>query len=313
MPRIDDFKLDTKRRVMMRAGGRCSFPGCDTLCWIPGTEPSSIYTIGEVAHIHAASENGPRYLESQSSEERKDISNAIYLCQEHHHIIDHDVAKYTPGTLQLYKQKHEEQILGESSGNWLFPEIEVNKNIGTLVRADKNQVITGDNNDEIEHTISITNISDFKYERIGFSITFPEFIKDPIYEELPPGYSSNINYSLKDWEVATSGTAQANIGKIEFHDWIGFEGTALFPKQTIKLRIKTKQDPLVEKRPVTDKILFNISGSLTVNIGGIYKEEFFTIPLFYDIETRVTKKGIIHKTDKNSDIYSMLTRAYIVT
>lgn len=313
MPRIDDFSQDTKRRVIMRAGGRCSYPGCDVLCWIPGTEPSKVFTIGEVAHIHAASANGPRFLESQTSEERKKITNAIFLCQKHHHLIDQDENKYPSTLLTEFKQKHEEQILGESSGKWLLPQIEVNKNLGTIVRANKHQVIKGDNNDEIEHTITLTNISDFKYERIGFSVTFPEFIKDPIDEENPPGFNSNIFYSLKDLEVSTSGGGQATICEINYHDWIGFEGTSLFPKQSIKVRIKTKKDPYYASREnTTEKICFHISGSLSINLGGIYKEEFYTIPLFYEIENREVKSGIVHKTDKDSDIYTTLTRAYIV-
>jgi len=63
--------------------------------------------IGKAAHIHAAAPGGRRYLESMSSEERSDITNAIWLCATHADLIDRDEVTYTADVLRTMKREHE--------------------------------------------------------------------------------------------------------------------------------------------------------------------------------------------------------------
>ena len=70
----DNFTPGTKRTLSQRSGGRCSFPGCDKLCWLPGEGPSKAASVGVAAHICAASIDAPRFDINQTHEERKDIS-----------------------------------------------------------------------------------------------------------------------------------------------------------------------------------------------------------------------------------------------
>jgi hypothetical protein len=68
--------------------------------------------IGKAAHIHGAS-SGPgsrRYLKSMSREERRHISNAIWLCSNHADMIDRDEATYTGDELRAMKREHENNI-----------------------------------------------------------------------------------------------------------------------------------------------------------------------------------------------------------
>lgn len=104
----DDFPEKTKRIVALRAGYRCSFSGCRQLTSGPSEESETAVTsIGEAAHISAASPGGKRYLASISAEGRSSIENAIWLCVNHARLIDRDSETYSIAVLQKMKQDHE--------------------------------------------------------------------------------------------------------------------------------------------------------------------------------------------------------------
>jgi len=65
---------------------------------------------GEIAHIRAASPNGPRYDPTQSDGERHSFANLILLCGRHHAIIDTEIEEYP--TLRLERMKHEHETRG---------------------------------------------------------------------------------------------------------------------------------------------------------------------------------------------------------
>lgn len=100
----DDFTKDTIMKAAGRVGFRCSFPGCKHVTIGPSMESDSkVSNIGVGAHICAAAEGGPRYDPNMSSSERKHISNCIWLCQTHAHLIDTDTVKYSVDTLRKWK------------------------------------------------------------------------------------------------------------------------------------------------------------------------------------------------------------------
>lgn len=106
--RDGDFSQATRGAVALRAGHRCSFPGCGQPTVGPSDEsPTAITNIGVAAHICAASAGGKRYVESMSSEERSHIRNAIWLCSNHASLIDRDCVTYTIECLREMKRSHE--------------------------------------------------------------------------------------------------------------------------------------------------------------------------------------------------------------
>jgi hypothetical protein len=106
MPERDDFSATTKRAIALRAGHRCSLCGQPTVG--PSEEsPSAVTNIGVAAHICAASPNGKRYVAFMSPEERRHISNAIWMCSDHGALIDRDCVTYTIECLREMKRKHE--------------------------------------------------------------------------------------------------------------------------------------------------------------------------------------------------------------
>jgi len=110
----DDFPPKTRQAIALRAGHRCSFPGCQQVTAGPSDEsPEAVNMIGEAAHIHAAAPGGKRYLETMSREERADISNAIWLCATHARLVDRDEATFTADALRKMRSDHEARCTAE--------------------------------------------------------------------------------------------------------------------------------------------------------------------------------------------------------
>jgi hypothetical protein len=104
----DGFSNDVKDVVSKRVGLLCSNPGCRVLTMGPNTENMKATNLGVAAHMSAASAGGPRYDETISSEARKSILNAIWLCQSCAKLVDNDPQKYTVQMLMKWKATAEE-------------------------------------------------------------------------------------------------------------------------------------------------------------------------------------------------------------
>ena len=103
MTKRDDFTESTKLLLAKRVGFKCSNPDCCVPTSGPAEEPEEVSNIAVAAHITAASENGPRYDKSLTEKERRDSSNAIWLCQNCAKLIDDDELRYTVEVLQSWK------------------------------------------------------------------------------------------------------------------------------------------------------------------------------------------------------------------
>jgi hypothetical protein len=105
----DNFSQAVKRKLAERVAWRCSFPDCPLITIGPGHERSdSTVNLGEAAHIHAASNNGPRFNPHMTAKERKSIDNGIWLCKQHARLIDTDFIKYSADTIKQWKLISEE-------------------------------------------------------------------------------------------------------------------------------------------------------------------------------------------------------------
>ncbi len=109
----DEFDDKTKEVLARRVGYRCSNPNCRKLTSGPQEDPAKAMNIGVAAHITAASQGGPRYDASLSSEERKSIDNGIWLCQNCAKLVDNDEQRYTADLLLDWKKLSEQAALLE--------------------------------------------------------------------------------------------------------------------------------------------------------------------------------------------------------
>lgn len=99
----DDFTQQTKNILCKRVGGKCSNPNCMRETQGPHSDMHKGISIGQAAHITAASQGGPRYDPDLTSEQRKDISNGIWLCESCAKMIDNDEKQYPVELLKTWK------------------------------------------------------------------------------------------------------------------------------------------------------------------------------------------------------------------
>ncbi|TDW99739.1 hypothetical protein [Dinghuibacter silviterrae] len=116
MNRIADFSPRTKEILAKRVGYMCSNPTCKRPTVGPNSAIEKSTTIGIAAHITAASPAGPRYKSNLSLEERKHITNGIWLCSLCSDLIDKDERHYTVELLNDWKREAEQAQLERLKG-----------------------------------------------------------------------------------------------------------------------------------------------------------------------------------------------------
>lgn len=158
------YKPTTIRRLDKLSGNECAEPTC--IKKLIAEDGQSI--ISKICHIEAASKNGPRWNGKMTDEERRDFSNLILLCDEHHTIIDNkdNELKFPVSLLKKWKTEHEDKILKLNSGNSIlikYPSA-LNVIIGFIgSRIFENEIITEPSNaPDTEDKILYNNVVLFK-------------------------------------------------------------------------------------------------------------------------------------------------------
>ena len=100
-----------------RSGGRCEFEGCNRVLFRDEITLNE-FNDTNVAHIVAASPDGPRGDSKRSYELSDKFENLMVVCLEHHKMIDNKnlVHLYPEERLRQMKQRHEKamELIGES-------------------------------------------------------------------------------------------------------------------------------------------------------------------------------------------------------
>ncbi len=110
------------------SAGYCAFPNCYQLCIAEASEYDPAAVIGEIAHIQAYSDIGPRANPNLTSVERDCYDNWILLCRNHHRRIDLQASTYTAENLQSWKLDLENWVrnrLTENMAGVGFAELEI--------------------------------------------------------------------------------------------------------------------------------------------------------------------------------------------
>lgn len=110
MAAIRYYKEKDLKRLIAKAGGRCSYRHNGEICKRLLVHNNSV--IGEIAHIIAVSEKGPRYDKSYDFSKANTYENLIWMCPTHHTIIDKmdDVGEYPVSVLLKMKEDHEKDM-----------------------------------------------------------------------------------------------------------------------------------------------------------------------------------------------------------
>jgi len=100
-----DIKPSHLKRLSILSGNQCAHPECAR----PLIAEDGITIIGKACHIHSASKGGPRFDPLMSDDQRRHFDNLIYLCDEHHAIIDNkdNEADFPAELLKSWKASHE--------------------------------------------------------------------------------------------------------------------------------------------------------------------------------------------------------------
>jgi hypothetical protein len=103
----DDFLAAVRTQCAARAGHVCSNPACRQPTSGPSESDKIVTNVGVAAHISAASPEGPRFDLRLSTEERRSLDNAVWLCQRCAKAVDDDPATYTVSTLRRWRSDAE--------------------------------------------------------------------------------------------------------------------------------------------------------------------------------------------------------------
>jgi hypothetical protein len=116
----------TKVLLAFRSGGICAYPKCGKNLSYQAKLGDDTY-VAEAAHIRGEKPNAARYDASMTDEERDSVHNLIFLCTDHHTIIDKVEADWSTATLQTLKTAHEVQVREAMEKAFVdveFPELE---------------------------------------------------------------------------------------------------------------------------------------------------------------------------------------------
>jgi len=100
---------DTKLRLFADSAGHCSKPGCHR--YLFSDINVADYHIGEMAHIIAASDIGPRAGKDINEEEKAEYNNLILLCPSCHTEIDKAPNIFTVEIVRDWKATHKKRII----------------------------------------------------------------------------------------------------------------------------------------------------------------------------------------------------------
>lgn len=168
----DDFTKKDKQTLAERVAWKCSFPGCGRITVGPDSnDQTKKVNVGEAAHIHAASPGGPRPNPHLKPEERKHISNGIWMCRHHAALIDADYAEYSASTLRDWKSQAEKR----AADSLKFPVQKADDEDATLIQLGSGIIYFAFWNSIHSHKWSFTLIAPLKGSEIDLQNYIMEF------------------------------------------------------------------------------------------------------------------------------------------
>ena len=127
-PRRRSYRSADVALLWSRSGGICCFPECNVECVKEANNDDASAIIGQIAHIEAKSDRGPRANPSLTDQQRDAYYNLILLCPTHHSLVDARESAYTVAMLRRWKESRERiyiEFLRQEMGSVTFAELEV--------------------------------------------------------------------------------------------------------------------------------------------------------------------------------------------
>lgn len=115
----------TLKLLWGRAAGRCAMPECRVEVFAEATDHDPIVVFGDIAHVAAAGDDGPRANTALDAAQRNDYDNLILLCKNCHSRIDGQKHFFSVERIKDIKQAHEAWVRaslperGRSTTGWM--------------------------------------------------------------------------------------------------------------------------------------------------------------------------------------------------
>jgi hypothetical protein len=109
------YSQKTIKLLFGSSGNQCAEPSCTNPIIVSSTEDSEAVVVGQICHIYAAADNGPRGKPGLTDEDRNALDNLILLCGHHHPLVDKQWETFTAETLKGWKKAHEAKYQKETA------------------------------------------------------------------------------------------------------------------------------------------------------------------------------------------------------
>jgi len=190
----------TRIILAFRSGGVCAFPECGKHLTYDAKEGEDTY-VAEAAHIRGEKPGAARYDPSMTDAERDNVRNLIYLCTDHHTIIDKVEADWPTTKLEELKEVHESRVrtaMEEAFADVAFPELQnavswVTNQVPVVdgsfdltapeEKIKKNELSNGSRNIIAAGLTSRNTVSEYVEAEAQLDADFPERLKAGFLEE----------------------------------------------------------------------------------------------------------------------------------
>lgn len=118
------YSSHTLKVLWGRAAGRCAVPDCRVDLIVDATDYDPIVVIGDIGHIEASSDHGPRANRELSIQARDSYDNLILLCKNCHCRFDAQKKTNTVAAIKALRAAHEAWVRaslperGRSTNGW---------------------------------------------------------------------------------------------------------------------------------------------------------------------------------------------------
>jgi Uncharacterised protein conserved in bacteria (DUF2326) len=106
-PAKRSYSFKTLKVLFGLSGNKCAVPGCNNPIIKAGTDLSGELVVGQICHIYAASDDGPRGKLGLTAAQKNAPSNLILCCPTHHVIVDGQHTDYPASELLQWKRTQE--------------------------------------------------------------------------------------------------------------------------------------------------------------------------------------------------------------
>lgn len=122
------YSLTTVKLLFTFAYNQCAEPTCNEPIIADATKFSKEKVIGQIAHIYAHSDGGPRSKPGLTKKERDGFDNTMLFCPTHHVKVDKQEETYPATLLIEWKEQHRRKFAARMSATMAdigYPELEI--------------------------------------------------------------------------------------------------------------------------------------------------------------------------------------------